>query len=320
MLSLIALLLLAKIHGLGVLYWVPNQAGLFSHFLQLKIMQQSAAHVSRTLTIVPTGSPHYGNVTIDMCSIFNLPFGIHCGLPPTDLMCKKNFKEIARMKSDAEVCYSGTITFGSKEKGRKFVLQAVDLPIRVAFTAHYQTVADLFHRTLMQMKSLLEDPTDFAVVHWRRGDQLQGRCTRNVDASVNCGTAAELLQQVKSSTNHSVIYVATNEPQDSPEMAYLSSQGVVTLADVTTYSNDPTLRQPNVFEEVVAEVALMMNAQTFLAWGISEINDVVEHERKLLGRPYCETTRQDPKRDVTEEQQTWCTLTLAAEKGTETSK
>ena len=35
------------------------------------------------------------------------------------------------------------------------------------------------------------------------------------------------------------------------------------------------------------EVSLMLQADVFLAWGISEIDDVVEAERKKAGRSYC---------------------------------
>ena len=31
----------------------------------------------------------------------------------------------------------------------------------------------------------------------------------------------------------------------------------------------------------------MLDASTYLGWGVSEVNDVIEHERRLLGKSHC---------------------------------
>jgi len=69
--------------------------------------------------------------------------------------------------------------------------------------------------------------TELTVVHWRRGDYLSGgkgrkskstRCSRGLDKSVNCGTAAAFIKEVKRALGltgppaaQGVVYVATNE-------------------------------------------------------------------------------------------------------------
>lgn len=48
----------------------------------------------------------------------------------------------------------------------------------------------------------------------------------------------------------------------------------------------------------------MLEASTFLGWGISEINDVVEYERMKAGKSYC--INQDPPVDANLE--AWCSM------------
>jgi hypothetical protein len=42
-------------------------------------------------------------------------------------------------------------------------------------------------------------------------------------------------------------------------------------------------------EAFILEVTLMIEASTFLGWGISEVNDVVEYERMKKNRTFCTT-------------------------------
>lgn len=48
----------------------------------------------------------------------------------------------------------------------------------------------------------------------------------------------------------------------------------------------------------------MLEASTFLGWGISEINDVVEYERMKAGKSFC--INQDLPTDANLE--TWCSM------------
>lgn len=285
------------------LFWVPNSAGLFSHFLQLKIMYFKAEEHQRELVVVPTTSPHYGNRTIDMCSIFLFAGNtVSCQPLPSRMTCQKDFTHIVASNATSDVCYDGSIAFGTPAKGRQFVLKAVDLPFLLQFNPKHILLASQFKVALRQSTEAYGNRFSYTVVHWRRGDQLQGRCTRNVDASVNCANAAALVRKVKENTDDKVVYVATNEPQDSAEMAYLRKKGFLTYSDIAT--NITTFRDADVFQVLSIEVALMLGADTFLAWGISEINDVVEHERMLAGKSHC--VAQD--KPLEHSQENWCTL------------
>jgi hypothetical protein len=108
----------------------------------------------------------------------------------------------------------------------------------------------------------------FTVVHWRRGDQLSSRCSSGVDVTVNCGSAEDLVKRVRSVSDDKVVYVATNELQNSKEMKSLRRMGFLTFSDIKL--NNFVEIDP--FHGVVLEVALMLRASTFLGWGVSEIS------------------------------------------------
>ena len=55
------------------LLWQSNKAGLFSQFLQLKLISQYAQHYDRILLSAPINSTHFSNLTIRLCDIFILP-------------------------------------------------------------------------------------------------------------------------------------------------------------------------------------------------------------------------------------------------------
>jgi hypothetical protein len=113
------------------------------------------------------------------------------------------------------------------------------------------------------------------------------------------------VQRVNALTGKELVYVATNEPQQSEEMEHLRSQGFVTFEDVhqdsAVLSGDES---SDLFMVLAAETSLMLNATTFLGWGISEINDVVEHERMLAGRSFC-LNQPVPAEET---QHNWCTM------------
>jgi len=287
------------------LFWQPNNAGLFSQFLQLKLMVEQTTQLGLELVVLPTTSPHYGSAKIKMCEIFVLPRGVTCTAPPPNLRCEKNFRKVM---NSTNACYSGTISFNSHIRVRSSILRAVDLPHELQYTATYQLFMDKFHDALQRKACALspnnceKETTSFTVVHWRRGDQLSGRCVKNVDTSVNCANATSLVQRVREHSKDQIVYVATNEPQHSHHHSELRRHGFLTYADLA--SQDSTLAGADVFQVLAGEVGLMLRAATFLGWGVSEINDVVEHERRAAGRSSC--VGQEVPTEAA--QHSWCTL------------
>lgn len=114
------------------------------------------------------------------------------------------------------------------------------------------------------------------------------------------------------------MFVATNEPKESSELVTLRNAGFLTMHDLIKRNSE--LADINIFQILVTEISIMINgnvytnnvykyaslikATTFLAWGISEIDDVVERERKSLGKTFC-VARNDR---TTIGEGTWCTL------------
>lgn len=291
------------------LYWSPNNAGLFSQYLQLKLLIHHSAPLGRVLVVVPTTSPHYQNKEIKICEIFVVPSNVSCSSLPSKVRCTKNFEQLVGEPLLDDVCYSGTVAFSSGARVRSLIIKSVDIPLQVPFqfTAAYEAVSILLFNNLLRTSctnvvhcKTLGKP--FTVVHWRRGDQLQGRCLKSVDTSVNCQNATALVQRVREFSSDPIVYVATNEPQNSREMAELRRLGFVTYQDAAR--DNTHLWNADDFAVLAAETHLMLAATTFLAWGVSEINDVVEHERREAGLSHC--IGQD--RPAVELQHNWCTV------------
>jgi len=60
----------------------------------------------------------------------------------------------------------------------------------------------------------------------------------------------------------------------------------------------------SVFDVLVVETLLMIDADVFLAWGISEINDIVEYERRAVNKTHCIDQSIPPDTKLG----TWCGL------------
>ena len=108
-----------------------------------------------------------------------------------------------------------------------------------------------------------------------------------VDRSVNCEEAPQLIRKVKKYTKDSLIYIATNERNKST-LNTLKNAGFLLFDDlrkeVAKRSNVSSL---NVVDILAVEASLMLEASSFLAWGVSEIDDVVQYERRQRGNSYC---------------------------------
>ena len=265
--------------------WFSNKAGIFSQYVQLKIMHYLMEKSKRTLTIAPSYSPHYGDLPIILCDIFVLPAYIRC---PTmirladDIQCITHTISLDQIASDKnKLCYQGPLPRLGAKTPREAIIRGVDIPLTMRFQANYSHLTDQFKRAI----GLSDPDMRYTVVHWRRGDQLSTRCQQRKDLSINCGTAEELVGKVRERTNDSFVYVATNEIAGSSELEVLQEAGFKLFADARM--------DVGVIEAFLIEVALMRDAHTFLGWGVSEVNDVVEFERRNGGKTWCATAQDD---------------------------
>ena len=151
--------------------------------------------------------------------------------------------------------------------------------------------------------------TTYTVVHWRRGDQLKTRCSYKRDQSVNCGSAEELIRAVRKWTKDKIVYIATNEPPDSVEYKALQSSGYAlfdSIKEAVVVANQGL--GLSMVDTFALEWALMVDASTFIGFGLTEIKDVVEHERMLRNKTFCLVNGEENAVVQTAETGTWCDI------------
>ena len=163
---------------------------------------------------------------------------------------------------------------------------------------------------------------ELVVVHWRRDDQGL-RCKKGLDRSVNCGSVFDFMNKINVTLNefdrsriqeskssgrgigsgsHShlhigkrVIYVATNE-KDKTLLKILSKNGFQTFDGTNTAKISNSSSNFNSYTPLTVEVQLMLDADLFLAWGASQIDDVIQYERRMRKKPYCVHTAGESQR------------------------
>lgn len=245
---------------------------------------------------------HYGDKVLDICTIFNLsslPIEAHCINNTMEDCTGKRIDEPLMLSDTAEVKYCGKfVKMGAKSNRDAFIMAAsIGLPLQ--WTDYRLGHIEQFKNLLL---ADLKENEKYTVVHWRRGDQLTTRCVMARDVSVNCGTAQDLIRKVSQYTSDRIIYIATNEPSSSQEMKALRAAGYKTWDDILVPQElKDTIDTIGIF---VIETALMIEADTFVGWGLSEVNDVVEFERMRLNKTFC--VAQNYSEIVKAYYKTWC--------------
>lgn len=266
--------------------WITNRAGIFSQLLQIKIILSIAASSNRTALVTPILTEHFNNTRINVCDVFILPTLPYLKCVDEvyvhdykNLHCMNGVNASTLLSDDYLVCVKGPLPLlGKFRNAREAVVSAANLPPALKLSHRFDK---LIEQVKHQM-NIGPDRNDkaYTVVHWRRGDQLNTRCKENKDNSVNCENSTSLVEYVRSYSNDSLVYVATNEHPGSKEYLTLKEANFTVFADTN-------INVTNSLEIFMIEVFLMLDASTFLGWGISEVNDVIEHERYVAKKSYC---------------------------------
>jgi len=297
------------------LVWHGDKDGLISHVLQLKLYSYLAKQYNRVLRVASVASLHYGNKPMGVCDVFNLQGSglghvscIKSAKPKGS--CLQTLSPAVLASPQISVCYKGPLPmiFGAVNR-KQSVLRAMNLtdPLPLQLAPKFGPLIEAAKNAL----GLRNDNT-YTVVHWRRGDQLKTRCSYNRDQSVNCGSAQDLVRAVRKWSQDKVIYVATNEPSDSAEYKVLqNTNGFMLFANIkeavlaANQGNELSL-----VDEFALEWAMMVDARTFVGFGLTEIKDVVEHERMLRNKTFClvdgDAGSLENKVVKTAETGTWC--------------
>lgn len=273
------------------IYYIPTSEGLISHVRQADIIWNMALSVNRSIRIINFKSIHYPDIdTVNLCNIFYMR-DIQClDVNPDSIREKYQCVDTAKTRdfNYANVeCISGAI---NREMGLHPPTDArarfLEEPI---FRVKY---LDL----LPSVKNALgiSDGKPYAVVHWRRGDQLSHRCAKSdddsrprIDHTVNCKSVETLYSTILSNQKkfcdiedpkQLVTYVATNEVSDK-SLKFLTSKHLKIFSDLR---NNKKLRKLNltILEEFIIELMLMCDANYLFAWGESSIHGFAYNCRK----------------------------------------
>lgn len=254
---------------------------------------------------------HMNKTSVSMCDIYKVPKDVRC-VPTMEVntsMCratavvlrnayygveyyKRHLAIHDLLQTDIKLCFKMTVPFLGGETRRDAFLRAVSLSSpRFEFHASFREAFRSYKKRLVKAQST------YTVVHWRRGDQLSSRCLQGKDNSVNCKSAEELCAMIRAHSNDSIVYIATNEVDtNSTDIRALKAAGYHVL-DTNIVEWEATS-----MTAFVVDVRLMLDATTYLGWGVSIINDIVEHERMLRNKTFCVA------KDQSVTYPTWCWL------------
>lgn len=289
----------------NILYYISTNEGIISHLRQLELLWNIANSVGKKVYVVGFESPHYRNVkNILLCDIFELPSNISCTkrssirifneekcyytgylFPPEHYHFPTDKLVMVKSFNYADInCIAGGITFSI---GNFLPWKRRHIVAPPFFKKKY---LEIFPK-VKKLLGLLQDE-EYALVHWRRGDQLNTRCkklqnsTANIskDNSFNCGTVEQFdssLYLVMSQYLALPIktYVATNE-ENLMNIMYLKSKKFLTYSDFDgkLLALNPTI---NILDLYVFEIMLMCDSTYFFAWGESSVHQFIFKCRNL---------------------------------------
>lgn len=300
------------------LYYISTDEGILSHLRQLEILWNIANSVGKKLIVVGFQSHHYPNLkNILLCDYFLLPSNITCTsqnsteifnqekciytghiFPPKHYKFPTSLETSQTFRYEDINCIAGGIvaTIGVYDAWHRSRL--VKKPF---FHEKYQKILPYIRKYL----GLGSSDENYAVVHWRRGDQLKTRCIKyndnkkhvSTDTSVNCGSAEEFvvgLNQIMSQHLKSEVlltYISTNE-EDKSNIMYLKSKKYRLYSDI---GGDLLEKFPetNVLDIFMYELMLMCDAKYYFAWGESSVHQFVHKCRNI--DPQKVTVIDDPK-------------------------
>ena len=330
------------------LYWVSNNAGLFSHFFQIKYLYATAIKWHRNLVIIPYKTIHLTDlkknnksIAINLCDIFVLnddsksSQSISCkkSLKISAMKCYPKFRSLQRFSHLKDVCFSGRVWGKSGVIPLHQKLEIMNLHPKLNFQIKYINkfinVINFLNININNISSSISNTSissicnknidinkifpyfdsnnhsnnnDYnnnnhsnnnnnnIVIHWRRGDQLTTRCTSKwgglKDHSINCRSVDELIYDIKYFVsfypirNYTNILIATNEKNLTILNKLRNNQFIIISDLINSFKiceNDKVLSS---LDEFIIESQFMLYAKTFISYGISQINDVIEYERK----------------------------------------
>jgi hypothetical protein len=307
---LFLLVTLGLIAGSPVLVWKSNNAGLFSHFFQAKYMNSIAASLNRSLHILPFLDSFHTSKNrerVNLCDVIYMD-NITCGRHRAG-KCVHTWKEVETLAGEVDVCFGGFVFGTNGVVPLKYKIEVLDYPPQLKFKEKY---VNYFTQVKANIFGVHGAMPFYITVHWRRGDQLDTRCKSTwfglLDSSLNCKSVKQFIDDITGVVSQiSMLYniphrdihvlVATNE-YDDQVLKLLKVHNFLLVSESTRNMFNISLDS---MEQFAVEALFMLDADVLLTFGVSQVNDVLEHARRLHNKSWCvynESSRHD----------NWCQL------------
>jgi len=288
-------------------FYLSTPEGISSRYKQLEELWRFTTAVNKSIILPSTFMyKHYGEKVVNLCEVFQLPRNIFCS--------NRTFQAIT---NSTECVLTDGINHVSPEfytlSNATVRQQHVDfletrciagyignnlsiIRLNTGFPKHemhrkYLNLLPTLRNTLGVNKPKL----DYAVFHWRRGDQLTSRCTISVansvitDHSVNCDTVWDFIRLVKANlkeycTIQTIVYVATNEVHNA-SLSALKRHGYKLFEDIVPSIS--SMIDINALSAYAIELAM---TAYFFAWGKSTAHQFIEQCRDATKKKHIKLT------------------------------
>ena len=300
----------------NTLVWLGTEEGIASRYEGIESMRGLAFSLNKTLVIVNGNCGHYRSLEknpkghYSLCHVFNFPNSISCLDAPVGVVVQKLACACPRSESwkqqGVRDWTDNIHQYGLRDRHEHLVKRidgispAMDDAKKISclvsrgdpFSRYMSQIPVKIQHRFLQAVEMAEarlfrnnSTSTLIVVHWRRKDQMTTRCSSNhgspiSDSSINCAsTSLEFIQYIRNVTstapsNSTAIYIATNE-ENQKIINDLSNAGLWTFKDLGFSS---TVASP--IDRFIIELALMARATTFLGWGVTAVNSLVERMRR----------------------------------------
>jgi hypothetical protein len=318
------------------IYYFSTQEGLVSHLFQLQNLWYASLpyHSNIKFILVPWRADHFPDVSsVSLCDYFALPEVFSCDE-------NRPYDEVAKSLPPTTVCELMNATFGTKPEiyhlnpNQVKVVQKFHFDRKPSCIGGYLGfypggVSDKLpgkeiimpwkfrnkyiqqvNRLKQQNGILSENSNEYAVFHWRRGDQLTAtvRCAQPkhtksgaspVDTSVNCGSVETFIEAVRKQVHRLVevpfgysspipIYIATNE-NNRTILDSLAKESFI-LGDhlfgenngINNNNKQKKALSFNAAEKYVMELILMCDSRFLFTFGTTSSNSLAHQCRHLL--------------------------------------
>mmetsp|Transcript_31376 Transcript_31376/g.45128 ORF Transcript_31376/g.45128 Transcript_31376/m.45128 type:complete len:356 (-) Transcript_31376:150-1217(-) len=294
----------------ATVFYLSPPEGISSRYKQLEDLWRFTAAVNKSIVLPFTlTNAHYGEKVINMCELFQLPSNIICSnwtyqaitnstscvltegineVPPEYYTLRNTTLRQRYVDLHKTRCIAGYVDHTLSTNS-----------LKTGFPKHemhqqYLSLLPILQETL----GVSQPKLNYAVFHWRRGDQLISRCiippSKNVavDNSVNCDTVWDFIELVQTNlkeycTKQTIVYVATNEANNASLNA-LKRHGYKLFMDIVPSIS--SMIEVNALSSYAVELAMMCDAAYFFAWGKSTAHPFIEHCRDATKKKHIKLT------------------------------